>query len=400
MTGKRIAIVYDWLDKWGGVERVLLTLHEMFPEAHWYTSYFDRKQAPWAKKITGSFAHAQDDKIKTSFIQKLPGFIKKNRILSLPFYPYAFESFDLRDYDLVISVTSSFAKGIITKPGTKHICYLLTPTRWLWGMSQEYFNYELRITNRNSSDISFIQKIKNTLAEPWFKSLREWDYVAAQRPDKIISISNAVSKRCSKYYRRESEVIYPPFDREYWQGLKSEIRNPKYETNSKLKIRNSKEYYLVVSRLEPYKRVDLAVEFFNTRKDQLVIVGKGSQKSKLQKLAGKNIQFLENLTDLELASLYTHAQALIMPQEEDFGYAALEAQFFGCPVIAYSKGGACETVEDGVTGVFFHKQEKADLHHAFERFHTLAYNLKSNLTKEGDIFDKFSKERFKKLFLL
>src|SRR3989338_4724965 len=138
MTGKRIAIVYDWLDKWGGVERGLLTLHEMFPEAHWYTSYFDRKQAPWAKKITGSFAHAQDDKIKTSFIQKLPGFIKKNRILSLPFYPYAFESFDFRDYDLVISVTSSFAKGVITKPGTKHICYLLTPTRWLWSQQAIY----------------------------------------------------------------------------------------------------------------------------------------------------------------------------------------------------------------------------------------------------------------------
>src|SRR3990167_10508342 len=134
MTGKRIAIVYDWLDKWGGVERVLLTFHEMFPDAHWYTSYFDEKNAGWAYKlrITNYELRIQKgEKIHTSFIQKLPGFIKKNRILSLPFYPYAFESFDFRDYDLVISVTSSFAKGIITRPGTKHICYLLTPTRWL-----------------------------------------------------------------------------------------------------------------------------------------------------------------------------------------------------------------------------------------------------------------------------
>src|SRR3989344_8931637 len=397
MTGKRIAIVYDWLDKWGGVERVLLTLHEMFTEAHWYTSYFDRKQASWAKKITGSFAHAQDDKIKTSFIQKLPGFIKKNRILSLPFYPYAFESFDFRDYDLVISVTSSFAKGIITKPGTKHICYLLTPTRWLWGMTNTYL--EMR------NDKLEILNLKKIIASPLLSKMREWDYVAAQRPDKIISISNAVSKRCDKYYRRESEVIYPPFDEEYWKRIKLRITNYELEKNHKNEIlhfvqNDQVKYFLIVSRLEPYKRVDLVIDFFNTQKDQLIIVGKGSQKSRLRKMAGRNIQFLENLTDLELASLYTHAQALIMPQEEDFGYAALEAQFFGCPVIAYSKGGACETVGDGVTGVFFHKQEKADLHHAFERFHTLAYNLKSNLTKEGDIFDKFSKERFKKLFLL
>ena len=166
--------------------------------------------------------------------------------------------------------------------------------------------------------------------------------------------------------------------------------------SSKLKVKS----YLVVSRLESYKRIDLAIEFFNTRKDQLVIVGTGSQKSKLQKIAGKNIQFLENLTDSELANLYIHAQALIMPQEEDFGYVALEAQFFGCPVIAYAQGGACETVKDGVTGVLFYKQEKTALHHAIARFHTLAYNLKSNLAKKNDIFDKFAKERFKKLFLL
>ena len=127
MTGKKIAIVYDWLDKWGGVERVLLTFHEMFPEADWFTSYVDEKKATWIYDL-----RFKNSKIHTSFIQKLPSFIKNNRILSLPFYSYAFESFDFSHYDLVISITSSFAKGIITKPGTQHICYLLTPTRWLW----------------------------------------------------------------------------------------------------------------------------------------------------------------------------------------------------------------------------------------------------------------------------
>src|SRR3989344_7529142 len=391
MTGKRIAIVYDWLDKWGGVERVLLTFHEMFPDAHWYTSYFDGKKATWAREMN----------IKTSFIQKLPGFIRKSRILSLPFYPYAFESFDFRDYDLVISVTSSFAKGVITKPGTKHICYLLTPTRWLWSQQKIYTK-------------NWIPAFAG-MTNMFLTNLREWDYVAAQRPDKIISISNTVSKRCSKYYRRNSDVIYPPFDREYWKKIKvSLVRHPElvsgshkmlkrvqHDVDSRLRGNDVEgKYFLIISRLEPYKRVDLAVEFFNSRKDQLIIVGKGSQKSRLQKMAGKNIKFLENLTDSELANLYIHAQALIMPQEEDFGYVALEAQFFGCPVITYAQGGACETVKDGVTGVLFSKQEKTALHHAIARFHTLAYNLKSNLAKKNDIFDKFTKERFKKLFLI
>ncbi len=371
MTGKRIAIVYDWLDKWGGVERVLLTFHEMFPDAHWYTSYLDKKNAPWAKKITGSFASAQDDKIKTSFIQKLPGFIKKSRILSLPFYPYAFESFDFSDYDLVISITSSFAKSIITKPGTKHICYLLTPTRWLWGMS----------------DVTIF-------TQPFLTKFREWDYVAAQRPDKIISISNTVSKRCSKYYKRESEVIYPPFDIDYWRSLKSEIRNMKFETNSKFQILNSKKYYLVVSRLEPYKRVDLAIQHFNKTKEQLVIVGTGSQRAKLQNMADDNIKFLKNITDPELAVLYSNAQGLIMPQEEDFGYVALEAQFFGCPVIAYSQGGASETVKDGFTGILFHKQEKSALSDAIARLAVVAYNLKGNLSENGSSFEIYSKKVF------
>jgi len=383
MTGKRIAIVYDWLDKWGGVERVLLTFHEMFPDAHWYTSYFDGKKATWAREMN----------IKTSFIQKLPGFIKKSRILSLPFYPYAFECFDFSEYDVVISITSSFAKGIITKPGIKHICYLLTPTRWLWGMTDEYL-----VKSEKLKVKSLKQKFINTITQPMITKLREWDYIAAQRPDKIISISNAVSKRCSKYYRRESEVIYPPFDIEYWSKLKSQIS--KLKSRSQILKLTKKNFYLVVSRLEPYKLVDLAVKVFNKREEMLVIVGKGSQKSRLQKMAGKNILFLENLTDLELVNLYNHAQALIMPQEEDFGYGALEAQFFGCPVIAYSRGGACETVKDGVTGVFFHEQEYVALTDAIARFHTLAYNLRSNLAKKNDIFDKFAKERFKKLFLL
>ena len=195
---KRIAIVYDWIDKWGGVERVLLTLHKMFPEAVFYTSYFDSVKAGWAKDL----------KIKTSFIQKLPDFIKKSRIASLPFYPFAFESFNFNEFDLVISVTSSFAKSIITQPKTKHVCYLLTPTRFLWSHKKDYLNNRL---------VSY-------LVHGYLEKTKKWDYVAAQRPDKIISISQAVADRCLKYYKRRSEVIYPPFNIDYWREIKSKIK--------------------------------------------------------------------------------------------------------------------------------------------------------------------------------
>jgi len=314
LVKKKVAIVYDWLDKWGGVERILLVLHEIFPTAEFYTSYWDRKSASWATSL----------KIRTSFINRFPPFIKKNRLLSFSFYPLAFESFDFSGYDLVISVSSSFAKSIITKPGTKHICYLLTPTRYFWLYPQLY--------------------IKKSIFSPflfyYLKIIKQWDYVAAQRPDKIISISKTVADRCQKYYQRKSKSIYPPFATDYWRKIKLKILHPKLKTTDKFKIINSKRYFLVVSRLESYKRVDLAIDVFNENGETLVIVGEGTEIKKLKRRASSNIYFFSQLSDQELGWLYANAQALIMPQEEDFGYTALEAQFFGCPVIAYKKGGA------------------------------------------------------------
>ncbi len=330
-TTKKIAIVYDWIDKWGGVERVLLTFHEMFPEAVFYTSYFDKDSAPWAKDL----------KIKTSRLQKFPNFIKKSRVLSFLFYPFIFELFDFSNYDLVVSVTSSFAKSIITKPGTSHLCYLLTPTRYFWSHKKDYLK----------------NKLFSYLVSNYIDQIKKWDFVAAQKPDKIISISETVKKRCLKYYQRESEVIYPGFDTEYWKNIKDQISKIK-ETDQISKILKNNKYFLVISRLEPYKKVDLVVKVFNKLKDVLVIVGEGSQEKKLKKMAGKSVVFLSKLSDVELGSFYTNAQALIMPQEEDFGYVSLEAQFFGCPVIAYKRGGATETVIDGKTGIFFNRQEK------------------------------------------
>ncbi len=361
---KKIAIVYDWIDKWGGVERVLLILHEMFPEADFYTSYFDQETASWAKDL----------KIKTSFLQKFPSFIKKSRILSFIFYPFVFESFDFSNYDLVISATSSFAKSIITKPGTRHLCYLLTPTRYLWSHQKDYLRNQL----------------VGYLLGGYLALVKKWDWVAGQRPDKIISISETVKKRCLKYYKRESEVIYPGFDINYWKNIKDQIS----------KILRNKKYFLVISRLEPYKKVDLVVKVFNKLKDVLVIVGEGTEEKKLKKMAGKNIIFLSKLSDEELGSLYLNAQALIMPQEEDFGYISLEAQFFGCPVIAYKKGGALETVIDGKTGIFFANQNERSLRKAIERFNKIKYNLKNKIRELGmKNIERFDKKIFEKRFM-
>ncbi len=359
----RVAIVYDWIDKWGGVERVLLHLHEMIQTAVFYTSYVDYTHASWADKL----------QIKTSFIQQLPQCIRKSRIASLPLYPYAFESFNFSEYDVVISVTSSFAKGIVTKPRTKHICYLLTPTRFLWVFPDEY------------QDNPFMKFI----GAPLTNSLREWDFVAAQRPDTIIAISQTVADRAEKFYKRKAEVIYPGFDEDYWKAIGTN-RGPSQQ---------NKKYFLVVSRLEKYKKVDLVIEAFNKSGQNLWIVGTGSEEYKLQQMAHKNIHFLHSVTDGELAQLYSNATALIMPQEEDFGYVSLEAQFFGCPVIAYRRGGATETIQEDKTGIFFNEQSVSSVLDGVARFGQVSYNIcKSAQTQGPKQVSAFSRKIFEEKF--
>jgi len=368
VVDKKIAIVYDWIDSWGGVERVLSQLHTIFPQADFFTSYVDLTKAKWAKDL----------KIITSFIRDLPGFIKKNRRLSFPFYPYAFESFNFTGYNLVISVTSSFAKSIITKPDTFHLCYLLTPTRYLWLYPEQYLSGWQR-----------------GIGQLYFQSLKKWDYLAAQRPDKIIAISKTVSERCLKYYDRQAEIVYPGFDGDYWNHIKSKIKNQR----SKLEIKN-KNFYLVVSRLEPYKRVDLVIEAFNQLGRQLIIVGKGSLENKLRRQAKPNIQFLSDVGDQGLAELYTNAQTLIMPQEEDFGFSALEAQFFGCPVIAFERGGATETVLSHQTGIFFKEQTFESLKQTLLKYDKILTKLKESTGRLGTAQClKFSQAKFVSSFL-
>lgn len=355
MKSKKIAIVYDWVDKMGGVERLLLQLYNHFPKADFYTSYSDIKNAKWAENIP----------LKTSFIQRLPPFIRKSRLASVFFYPYAFESFDFSSYDFVLSVSSSFAKGVITKPPTKHLSILLTPTRYFWAQKHDY-------TQTKSFIYSF-----------FISSFREWDYIAAQRADKTLAISSAVQKRVRKYYQRDSEVVYPPFNKIYWKSLeKKEYVLP---FNS--------PYYLIVSRLEPYKNIDIALNAFKLLPHHtLVVVGKGSEEKYLRSIASENIHFISSVTDNELAWLYAGAKAFIMPQEEDFGYVSLEAQTLGCPVIAYKRGGALETITEN-TGVFFENSTAEDIAKAVEKYEGLSYTIKRNLARSTHL-NKFSETNF------
>ena len=259
LSNLKVALVYDRINKWGGAERVLLALHEIFPYASIFTSVYDSKKASWANVFPD---------IKTSFLQKIK-FARSNHEFFAPLMPLVFESFDFSDFDFVISVTSEAAKGIKTSKKTLHICYCLTPTRYLWSHYDEYFKGQ-----------SF-----KTIAEPEVKYLRKWDKIAAKRPDKIIAISTEVKKRIKKYYDRDSVIIFPPVN--------------KLQTNPKSQ-KSKNRYFLIVSRLVKYKKVDLAIETFNKLGLPLVVVGTGREEGKFKKIAKKNIKFAGMVNEKKL----------------------------------------------------------------------------------------------------
>ena len=349
----KVALVYDRVNKWGGAERVLLALHKLFPQAPLFTSVYHPKNAPWA----GVFD------VKTSFLQNVP-FAKSKHEWFPNLMPMAFESFTFEDYDLVISVTSEAAKGIITKPNTKHICYCLTPTRYLWSGYDTYFP----------------NKILKTLSKPAVSQLKKWDKLAAHRPDVMISISKEVQNRIKDYYGRDSIIIYPPIS----------LENSKKKLNKKSKG----GYFLVVSRLSKftrYKRVDLVVEAFTKLGIPLKIVGVGSLEKELKAKAGKNIEFLGNLTDTELVKYYQECEALVFSGIEDFGLVMAEAHRFGKPVLAFAEGGALDIVVDGKTGYFFHEQTKESLINAINDFKKYKFDPKV-IMKQAE---KFSFESFR-----
>lgn len=325
----KIALVHDHLAQDGGAERVLRSLMELYPEAPVYTIVYNPREA-------NQWFRGKD--IRTSFIQNLPW---SQRLYQwyLPMMPTAVERLDLTDYDVVVSDSASLGKGVITKPETLHLCYLHSPTRYLWNDTISYVN-ELHY--------AWFLRVFAMFA---LTRMRQWDRLAADRVDTYVVNSRLVLARLQKYYRRTGQIIHPPVQTERF-SLSPQKGN----------------YYITGGRLVPYKRFDLAIQAFNKMGLPLKIFGSGPDFHRLKKMAKPNIEFLGRVSDQEMNSLYGRAVAFINPQIEDFGIATVEAMAAGTPVIAFAAGGALEIVKDGETGVFFQDQEWESLADAVIRF--------------------------------
>ena len=332
------AIVHDYLAQAGGAERVAATLHGLFPNAPLYTSVYDP---------SATLPYFRDIPVRTSFLQRWPLSSQRMHKFALPLYPAAFEHFDLSSFGLVLSSSSSFAKGVITPPQTCHICYCHTPARFAW-RQHEYLSQSRR------------GRLMSLLLRGMLGRLRAWDVQSASRPDYYVANSYNVAQRIRKYYRRDvAAVIPPPIDTKRYAPI-----DPR-EVGS---------HFLVVSRLVGYKRVDLAVEACNRLQVPLKIIGAGPDLAGLKRIAGPTIEFLGRLPDDAVAREFARCRALIFAGEEDFGMTPLECMASGRPVVAFAAGGALETVTDGVTGVLFHAQTPECLTAALQSVSTVDWS--------------------------
>ncbi len=346
----RVALIHDWLTGLRGGEKVLEVLCELYPDATLFTMVY----IPDSTSLI-----IESHPIRTAFTQKLPA-VKSLYRWYLPLYPWAVESLDLDGYDLVVSSSHCVAKGVLTPPDSTHICYCHTPMRYVWDRFGDYFGNG--VTAR-------------LVYGPVAHYLRKWDVASAARVDYFIANSKHVAGRIQKYYRREADVIYPPVDTEVYVPAEEE----------------PEDYYLIVSALVPYKRLELAIDAFNKRNEPLLIVGTGPQEAKLKARAGANIRFLGGLSQQELRPLYQRCQAVLLPGVEDFGIVPVEAQACGRPVVAFAEGGALESVRDGETGVFFSESSPEALSDAIDRVSSLRFNR--NAVRSWAL--GFSRQRFK-----
>jgi glycosyltransferase involved in cell wall biosynthesis len=364
-SNKKIALVHDFLTQYGGAERVLEVFSEMFPEAPIYTLLYDQEA------MRGKF---KEREIHTSFLQKFPRFLRKRKKWLLPLMPTAPETFNLRDFDLIISSCGVWSKAIITRLDVKHICYMHSPMRFAWEEGEEYLLEQKRSAKTNF----FVRLLLNYL--------RVWDRVSADRPDYLIANSRFTEERIRKYYGRESTVIYPPV------SLSSVISHQSLNTANADDRLPMTGYFLVVSRLSPYKKIDTVIEAFNKLELPLVIIGEGSQEKYLRSIAGKNVQILGWQADDKIQEYYAGARAFIFAGVDDFGITMVEAMAQGIPVLALQKGGALEIVAEGKTGEFFASNKSEIIAECVRRFVEKEKEYDKNLIRESA--RKFSKERF------
>jgi glycosyltransferase involved in cell wall biosynthesis len=342
----RVAIVHDWLNQIGGAEGVLEALVEIFAGAPIYTSIY------WAEAMPAAY-RAWD--IRTTWMDRLPGIYRHHQPYLL-LYPRAFGGLELRGYDLVVSNKSAFCLGVQTPEETRHICYCLTPTRFVW----DFDSYVQREQVGGAAE---------RLVRPFLGWLRRWERSAADRVDAFVTISREIQARVRRTYNRESVVIYPPVD-----------------TTRFTPAGGHDDYFLIVSRLIPYKRIDLAVKAFTELGLPLWIGGSGRDRDSLEAMAGPNVRFLGYVPDEELGPLMARCRAFVFPGLEDFGIAPVQAMAAGRPVIAYAGGGALDYVVEGVTGTFFHEQTPDSLIDAVRHFDDRAFDL-ATIRAHAEQFD-------------
>ena len=346
MLSIRIALVHDHITQYGGAERVLYTLHAMFPKAPIYTLYMD-------KKIVQK--HFPNADIRTTSLQKIPRVLRKQFRFVAPFAISAVENIDLSEFNVVISSSAFFAKGVITQPDTVHISYCHTPPRRLWGIDVN--------TSRIFAPILHI--------------LRVWDFNSAFRVNTFIANSRAVQKRIKNYYGQNSVVVHPPVVKKQEHTLACITME---QQKSQRNIPST--FFLVVSSLEAHKKIDVVVDAFNKMKYTVVIIGNGSQKKLLQKRAGENIIFLGHQPDEVVAEYYKSCLALIHPTEEDFGISMVEAMMYGKPVLAFKKGGSTEIISQPAYGMLFSDHDPFVFADALRRF---VENIKKGYYNAGDL---------------
>jgi len=349
----KVAIIHDWLTGMRGGEKCLEVFCELYPDADVFTLLH----------IPGSVSERIENmRIHTSVVQNFPLASRAYRFY-LPFFPTVIEKFNLRGYDLVISSSHCVAKGVRPDPDAFHVCYCYTPMRYAWDMSHTYFRKDV------------MGRFSKWIVPFFLNYLRMWDTYSNERVDRFVSISNHITRRIMKHYRRKADVIYPP------------VNCGQFKVG-----RTSEDFYLIVAAFAPYKRIDLAVHAFNELGLPLKIVGIGQERKRLMRIAKSNIEFLGWLSDAELADYYARCRAFVFPAEEDFGIAPLEAQISGKPVIAYGGGGVLETVrgfvasgdraqdkarmKDGdYTGIFFPRQTVEDIIGAVRFFEEVDYRF-------------------------
>jgi glycosyltransferase involved in cell wall biosynthesis len=347
MASARLALVHDWLNQRGGAEDVLEALKEFFPHAPLYTSMYWRNGMPAVYRRWD---------IHTTWMDRLPGIYRHHQPY-LPLYPLAFDRLDLSGYRLVLSNKSGFCHGVRVGPDTLHVCYCLTPTRYVWS----YEAYAAR---------EALPPVLGWVLRPLISRLRRWDYAAAQRVDHFIAISTEIQARIKQQYRREATIIHPPVD-----------------TGRFSPVERHESFFLIVSRLVPYRRIDLAVHAFNQLGLPLLIAGSGRDRAALEEMAADNITFLGYVPDAELSDLFARCRAYILPGSEDFGIAPVQAMAAGRPVIAYAAGGALDTVIPGETGLYFREPTSQSLAAAVQAFDDACFDP-AHIRHHAQQFDK------------